>query len=123
MKRNRSKEAIEAASKTYRKATTEVARRLLKSKPSHTKYPSEDFQEVLGLAEAKMEEKELEWYRRGLVRGLTKTTDWLLDGTISYKGDHLEAPQELEINVRIRLSGKGWESRQFTIKASEIGFD
>ena len=117
MKKNSSKEVIGAASATYRKATNEVAQRLLKSEPVHTKSPSKDFQEVLDLAEAKVDEKALEWYRRGLVRGLTKATDWILDGTISYKSSKLEAPQELEINVKIKISGKKWEYAMFGLFA------
>lgn len=118
----RSNDGIAGSSATYRKATNEVAKRL-KVDPVHTQYPSEDFQDILDLLDEKQKEKAIEWYERGIIRGLTQATNWFLDGTIYLDNGVLKAPAEWEVKVRVKFAGEKWQKRRFKIEAEEIGFE
>lgn len=114
----------EASSKTYRKAIRKLVTTLAPDEDVPTRgLPTEDFEESLNLARTASERRALEWYRRGLVRGIAKATDWLLDGKISSSGtDLVFNDPEFEVKVRIKLKGKKWRKKTFTIKPCEVGF-
>lgn len=116
------KESNSTAAATYRIATNEIARRL-KVPPSHTRYPKDDFMKIAELIDKKSKGRALAFYGLGLRRRLRKATDWFADGTITKrKGEQVEAPSKLKIDVKIKFAGSGWESRSFKIKTKDIGF-
>lgn len=116
-----SKEGVAASSATYRKVTSEIAKRL-KVKAYHTQFPSEDFVKIANLIGEKSKERALQFYELGLRRGLRKATDWFADGTIHYKDGEVEAPAILKVKVKIKFSGSGWQKHSFGIKTKDIGF-
>ena len=111
-----------AASATYRKATNEIAKQL-KVDPEHTKFPSDDFQEMAEMIPGKRKEKALTWYEMGVKRGLSKATDMMLDGKIHLKGNTLYCRNSFAVKVKTKFAGEKWTKRKFTIKAEDIGFE
>ncbi|KRV69374.1 hypothetical protein AO721_10755 [Aeromonas veronii] len=116
------KESIAAASATYRKVVNEIAE-VLDKEPEHSRYPSADFEAALESIPAAMREKALEWYERGIRRGLSRATDLMADKTIYLKNDVVYAPKTIKIKVRIKMSGDKWTVREFRIHTKDIGFD
>jgi hypothetical protein len=76
-----SKSPVGAASATYRKAVNGIAS-AVGLPPSHSKYPSEDFEAALESIPDALKEKALEWYIRGIKQGMAKATDLMAEGTI-----------------------------------------
>lgn len=111
-----------ASSATYRTAVNKLAKKL-KRKPIHTNRPSFDFEEMIDeiLPEA-MKEKALEWYQRGIKRGMDKATDLMVSGKIHRKGEVVYAPEKMKVRVRTKFSGEDWENHLFLIRSKEIGF-
>lgn len=118
----RTKEGIKASSATYRKATSEVAKQL-KVTPEHSRYPSDDFQEISELIPEKINEAALKWYKMGINRGFRKATDMMLDGKFRLKASTLYGPQKIEFKVRTKFAGGKWTSRTIKIDPEEIGFE
>ena len=115
------KEAIEAASATYRKATQAVADSI-GIEAEHSKWPSEDFEQIIESLEGNTQKLALKFYRLGLRRGLIKATDWVVDGPLNYKAGTLYAPNELEVKIRVRLPNNVWKKKRFKFKHKELGF-
>lgn len=114
---------IGASSATYRKAVNKLAKKL-KRQPSHSKYPSSDFEEIVEYTVSEvMKEKALQWYEMGIKRGMAKATDMMLFGKIYKKNEEVFAPDEFTIKVKTRFSGEDWERHEFLIKSEDIGFD
>jgi hypothetical protein len=118
----RTKEGIKAASATYRKATKQVSKKL-KVDFKHSKYPSDDFKEIVGLIPKKIKEKALKWYKMGIRRGLMKATGMMLDGEIYRKGNTVYCPSRFDVRVKTRFSGEEWVQKKYKIKAEDIGFE
>lgn len=70
-----------------------------------------------------MKEKALEWYLRGIKRGMKKATDLMLDGEIYMQEGTVFAPDIISIKVKTRFKDEEWRSREYEVLASEIGFD
>jgi hypothetical protein len=118
----RTKEGIEASAATYRKATNQVAKKL-KVDPEHTKYPSDDFKEIVKLIPEKIRNKALKWYKMGIKRGLTEATDMMADGKIYKKGNTVYCPGSIDINVKTKFKGEDWVKRSYKFTATHIGFE
>jgi hypothetical protein len=58
---------VKASSATYRKAVNRIAD-ALNQEPSHSKYPSLDFDAALESIPEALKEKAIEWYIRGISR-------------------------------------------------------
>lgn len=112
---------IGAASATYRKAVNGIAE-AIKVDPRHTKHPSEDFQDMIDEIPEAIREKALQWYERGIKRGMRKATDLMAEGEIYREGDTVHAPNIMKVNTKIKMSGGEWEKYSVTIKAKDIGF-
>ncbi|MDQ6974257.1 MAG: hypothetical protein Q9M10_05185 [Mariprofundaceae bacterium] len=110
-----------AASATYRKAVNKIAN-VLDKDPNHSRYPSLDFDEALADIPDAMKEKAVEWYVRGIKRGMAKATDLMAKGDIYIEKDTVIAPDNISVNVRIKFKGGDWESLQVMVKSKEIGF-
>lgn len=117
-----SKGPTAAASATYRKAINEIAEAVGKD-PEHSRYPRTDFEAALESIPEAMREKALEWYERGIRRGLSTATDLMADKTIYLKDGVVYAPKTIKVKVRIKMSGTEWTSREFSIRSSDIGFE
>ena len=65
----------------------------------------------------------MDWYERGIRRGLKKATDLMLEDQIFKEDGILHAPNSIEIKLKTRCGDEQWESRQVTIDAKEIGFE
>ncbi len=66
-------------SATYRKVVNKISEKLNKNQ-EHSKYPSKDFELVLDKMSEEMKMKALDWYERGIKRGMTVATDMVADG-------------------------------------------
>lgn len=112
---------VGAASATYRKVVNGIAD-ALDQEPVHSKYPSLDLDAALeGIPDA-VKQKAIEWYVRGIERGMAKATDLMVARKIYIEDGTVYAPQEFKLNVRTKFSGDDWESREIIVLASEIGF-
>ncbi len=111
-----------AASATYRKAVNGIAE-VLDKNPNHSRYPSQDLDMALADIPEAMKEKAIEWYIRGIKRGMSKATDLMADGDIYIENETVIAPKSININVRTKFKGGNWEPLKVKIKAKEIGFD
>lgn len=118
----RSKDGIKASSATYRKATNEVAKQL-KITPEHSKYPSDDFQDITALIPEKINAAELKWYRMGIKRGFSKATDMMLDGKFHLEASTLYGPKKIEFKVKTKFAGGKWITRTIKIDPEDIGFE
>lgn len=113
---------VGAASATYRKAVNGIAD-ALNQEPSHSKYPSLDLDTALeGIPEA-LKEKAIEWYIRGIKRGMAKATDLMASNKIYSENGFVYAPQKIKVNVKTKFAGGKWESHEVIVKSSEVGFE
>jgi len=114
--------AVAASSATYRKVVNGIAKALDKD-PIHSPYPSEDFESALdGIPDA-LKQKAMEWYVRGIKRGMSKATDLMVENKIYIKDGVVYAPKEIQLNVRTRHKGEEWVSREIIVYSKEIGFE
>lgn len=113
---------IQASSATYRKATKKLAN-VLSLDPQNSKYPKEDFDFMLDKVDEKSKERALEWYRRGIKRGIIYATDLVLKEILELKNKTLYAPNQVNVSVRIRFKGEDWNSSEFNFSAEELGFE
>jgi hypothetical protein len=113
---------VAAASATYRKAVNKIAD-ALDHKPSHSRYPSLDLDGAIeGIPDA-LKEKAIEWYIRGIKRGMAKATDLMVSKKIYLKEDAVYAPQRIKVNVKTRFRGGRWKSLEVIVNSVEIGFE
>lgn len=117
-----SKSPIGAASATYRKVVNGIAS-AVGQKPTHSKFPSEDFEAALELIPEAFKEKALEWYIRGIKRGMAKATDLMAEGTIYVQDGAVIAPATMELKVRTKFRGDEWCRHEVEVQAKEIGFE
>lgn len=117
-----SKSPVGAASATYRKAVNGIAE-ALDQEPNHSKYPSLDFESALADIPLAIKEKALEWYIRGVKRGMAKATDLMVEEKIYKENGTVYAPHKIKFNVRTKFNGGKWEFMQVEIQAKEIGFE
>lgn len=110
-----------AASATYRKAVNGIAE-VLDKDPNHSRYPSLDFEEALADIPDAMKKKAIEWYVRGIKRGMAKATDLMADGDIYIEKGTVNAPNTINVKVRTKFQGSPWESLKVKVKSNEIGF-
>lgn len=110
-----------ASSKTYKKVVNTLAK-VLRVKPNHGEFPSEDFQDMADLVDEKSKERAMKWYRRGLRRGFEGACDAILDDKLELKKGTLYCPSEVVISVRVKFRGEKWQDKEFTFTADELGF-
>ena len=116
-----SNSSVGAVSATYRKAVNGIAD-ALDQEPTHSKYPSLDLEAALeGIPDA-FKQKAIEWYVRGIKRGMAKATDLMASRKIYIEDGTVYAPQKLKINVRTKFSGGDWEPLEVVVLTKEIGF-
>lgn len=122
MSQKRTSNPAGAASATYRKAVNGIADALGRE-AVHSTRPSLDLDLALdGIPDA-LRGKAIEWYERGVSRGLSKATDMMAEGAITFDGNHVHAPREFLVRVRTRFAGSEWESRELRVRATDIGFN
>jgi hypothetical protein len=113
---------ISVASATYRKAVNGIAE-ALDQEPNHSSRPSLDFETALeGIPEA-IKSRAIEWYIRGIKRGMAKATDLMAEQKIYIQGDTVYAPKTIKVKVRTKISGGEWERQEIIVKSNEIGFE
>jgi hypothetical protein len=112
---------VAAASATYRKAFTGIATALNKT-PLHSRYPSLDLNVALQGIPVAMREKALEWYVRGIKRGMAKATDLMAAKKIYLKGDDVYAPSAMTVHVQVKLGGAKWKPLKVKVRARDVGF-
>jgi hypothetical protein len=113
---------VSASSATYRKAVNGIAE-ALDQEPSHSSRPSLDFEDALeGIPEA-IKQKAIEWYVRGIKRGMAKATDLMAEQKIYVQDGTVYAPKKIKVKVRTKLSGGEWERREVVVQSHEIGFE
>lgn len=113
-------DGVGVACATYRIANKKVSRQLLKKRPTFTRFPKQDLDEVIERTEEKYEERMIKFYRLGLVRGIKKTLQLIENETITYDDIDFDIPEEIEIKVKLKFKGKEWESKNFSIECDEI---
>ena len=111
-----------AASATYRKAVNGIAT-ATNQKPNHSRYPSLDLEEALESIPEAMKQKAIQWYIRGIKRGMAKATDLMANQAIYFKEETVYCPKNINITVRTKFKGEDWERHELEIESSEIGFD
>jgi hypothetical protein len=116
------KPSVAAASATYRKAVNGIAE-ALDQEPSHSKYPSLDFEAALEGIPDTIKEQAIEWYIRGIKRGMAKATDLMAEGTIYVHDGIIHAPAKMVLKVRTKHKGGDWERHVVSVRATEIGFE
>ena len=113
---------ISAASATYRKAVNGIAE-ALDQEPNHSRHPSLDFEAALeGIPDA-IKQKAIEWYIRGIKRGMAKATDLMAEQKIYVREGTVYAPKTIKVKVRTKPSGSEWERQEIVVQAREIGFE
>lgn len=115
------KTTISAICATYVIANKAVAGALGR-KAKLTGSPKIDLEDIVDDIPEAMKEKALEWYLRGIKRGMRKATDMMLNGEIYMQEGTVIAPDVMMIKVRTRFKNEEWSSRKYEIKASDIGF-
>jgi hypothetical protein len=110
-----------ASSKTYRKVINKLAK-VLRVKPNHSEFPSEDFQNMADLVDEKSKKRPMRWYRRGIRRGFEEPCDAILNKSLELKKGTLYCPNDLVISVRVKFRGEEWQDKEFTFTANELGF-
>ena len=116
-----SKSPVGASSATYRTAVNEIAD-AIKTEPNHGKYPSDDLLTIIDEIPEAMREMALEWYTKGIKRGMRKATDLMVDGSIYKKGNTVYAPNSINMSTQIKALGGDIEKKKIIISASDIGF-
>jgi hypothetical protein len=118
---NRSKSSAAAASAAYRNALKKVAE-VIDVEPTMTSYPKSDLDALLDTVPEAMRARILEWYQRGIKRGIAYATDRMADSTIRFDEDGaVIAPDVFNVRVGFRIDGKK-DSRVFEIDAEKVGF-
>lgn len=69
-----------------------------------------------------MKDYALEWYKKGIKRGLTKATDLMANETIYLQANQVYAPPVIKVKVRTKMKNGDWESHTLEVSAEEIGF-
>lgn len=64
----------------------------------------------------------IKWYELGVKRGMNKATDLMADGEIYKEGDTVYAPDEMTVNVRLKISGRPWKKIEIKVRPKDIGF-
>uniref|UniRef100_E6PQH2 Uncharacterized protein n=1 Tax=mine drainage metagenome TaxID=410659 RepID=E6PQH2_9ZZZZ len=122
MRNHMSNSPISAASATYRKAVNGIAE-ALDQEPNHSSRPSLDFEAALeGIPDA-IKSRAIEWYIRGIKRGMAKATDLMAEQKIYVQEGTVYAPKTIKVKVRTKLSGGEWERQEIIVKSNEIGFE
>ena len=112
---------IRGASKALRVVNNLISQKLIKRNPVHSGYPSRDVHDAIDLAGERSDDRALEWYRRGVIRGIISATDWLVDDTITMKGKTLTLKGKMTVGVRVKMNGK-WKPVRLTILPEDVGF-
>lgn len=113
--------SVAAASATYRKAVIGIAEALNKE-PSHSQSPSHDLNSALeGIPEA-LKEKAIDWYTRGIKRGLAKAIDLMAEQKIYHDHGTVYVPRKIKIKVKMKISGHEREQREIEVLANEVCF-
>ena len=113
---------VSASSATYRKAVNGLAE-ALDQEPNHSSRPSLDFEAALeGIPEA-IKQKAIEWYVRGIKRGMAKATDLMAEKKIYVQDGTVYAPKTIKVKVRTKFSSGEWEQREVVVQSHEIGFE
>ena len=118
---HKSDDPATASSKTYRVAVKKLAK-TIGVRPSHSRYPRDDFEDLLDEVDERSKKRAMKWYERGIKRGISFATDQVLDGTFHLAGKTLTAPKQFTVSVRFKFSRETWRKRSFTIKAKDVGF-
>jgi hypothetical protein len=122
MKEVKDKPAAGLAPAAKRNAVKDLAAALGKN-PRHTRSPNDDFDALLDEIPKELRKKALNWYERGIRRGMTIATDMMADGRITFDGEYVRAPKTLNAKVRTKFAKGDWEDHKFKISATDIGFD
>ena len=69
-----------------------------------------------------MRDKALQWYEKGIKRGMRVATDLMAEGKIYKEGNMVNAPNSMNVQTKIKILGGQWEKYSVTIKAKDIGF-
>jgi len=122
-----SRDEARGASKARRMATTELYDQFGVNQPPGMSRPRSDYDDALTVVSEvsgeRADRRAMRWYRKGLVRGMTKALDWVLEGDIELEGATLTTNKnEFVVKVRVRLRGNDWESRRFRFKPDAVGF-
>lgn len=118
-----SKTPVGASSATYRKAVNSIAE-VFDLEPSHSRYPSFDLEAAIEAIPDAMKEQAIEWYIRGIKRGMAKATDLMAEGNIYVQEDGtVRAPAKMEVKVRTKVRGGDWDRHAIKVSATEIGFE
>ncbi|KEZ69277.1 hypothetical protein AAY86_15090 [Pseudomonas amygdali pv. tabaci str. ATCC 11528] len=113
---------VAASSATYRKAVNRVAE-ALREPPNHSRYPSEDFEEIVDLIDEKSRDRAIQWYERGVRRGFIEATNAMLDGQLELKNNTLYCPSNVEISVRVKFRGEEWHKMRIKFTAKDLDFE
>lgn len=100
--------------------------------PKHTKYPKDDFEELVELVDAHeltdpdaVKRRMIRWYKRGIRRGYIRACDAIIDpkGELSLQGGNLYCDSEsVKIRVRIKIDGT-WHKRTFKFGREDLEFE
>jgi hypothetical protein len=118
----------EASSKTLRKVVRKISR-TFDVEIDHSHRPSEDLEEVIEILRERFDDvsdvpdhQALEYFRLGLVKGLKKAGDFLVDGTISKSRGYWIVDETVNIRVNIRLPSGKFYRKTLKIDCEEFGF-
>lgn len=123
------KGGAEASSKTYRKVVDQLSE-AIGWEPEHTKYPSEDFQNlvdaIVEVADPHAVRRRLiAWYKKGIRRGYITACNALIrpDGELSLKDDTLFCNKaQVTVQVRMKIDGE-WTKKKFRFSSKDLEFE
>lgn len=113
---------VSACSATYRRAVNKVAK-AIKVQPNHTRFPSEDFEDIVSEIPDAMKSNAIGWYERGIKRGLRIATDLMANGEIYMSNNVVYAPPLIPVKTKVRFADSGWEVFKLNIDIEDIGFN
>jgi hypothetical protein len=93
-----------AANATYRKLNAKLAK-TLSAPVKHSKYPSDDFNDLLMQIDAKSRARALRLYKKGIRLGFDRATTDVVNGKLRFDGQQLFCPAKVNIRVNLTLHG------------------
>lgn len=110
-----------ASSRTLRKVNRRLAE-AIGVELNHTRYPSDDFEDTLEKLSRSTDKKALQYFKQGLIAGLTNAGDFLVDKTIRKNGRYWEVDPVVTVHAEITLPSGKKRAVHIDVAAEKFGF-
>jgi len=110
-----------ASSRTLRKVNRRLAE-AIGVELNQTQYPSDDFEDTLEKLSGSTDKKALQYFKQGLIAGLTNAGDFLVDKTIRKNGRYWEVDPVVTVHAEITLPSGKKRAVHIDVAAEKFGF-